>query len=79
MVGGGWVGEIKIQAKLSPAKAGVRAELGKNCNVARIVYIWCNDLRTGIIWTMKRLHKTNSKIATLYKIQRICVTLIYER
>ena len=28
-MGGGWVGEIKIKAKLSPAKAGVRAELGK--------------------------------------------------
>ena len=29
-VGGGCLGEIKIKAKLSPAKAGVRAELGKN-------------------------------------------------
>jgi hypothetical protein len=27
-VGGGWVGETKIKAKLSPAKAGAWAELG---------------------------------------------------
>ena len=31
VMGGGWVGgETKIKAKLSPAKAGAWAELGKN-------------------------------------------------
>ena len=32
----GWVGEIEIKAKLSPAEAGVWAELGNNFKVIKI-------------------------------------------
>ena len=42
--------------------------LKKKCNVAHIVCILCNVLRTGRMETMKRLYKIHSKIATLYKI-----------
>ena len=47
----------------------------EKCNVAHIVCIWCNILRPGRMGRMKRLYKIHSKIATLYKKHRVCVTL----
>ena len=51
----------------------------EKCNVTHSVCIWCNVLRTGRMGTLKRLNEIHSKIATLHKIHRICVTLTQER
>ena len=46
-MGGGWVGEIEIKAKLSPAKAGVWAELGnitRDIKKGNMKHPCCTDL-----------------------------------
>ena len=50
----------------------------ENCNIAHTVCIRCNLLRTGRFGKLKSLYKIHSKIAILYRIHRICVTLIQE-
>ena len=45
--------------------------------ICNVVYFQCICiLRRGRTGTMKRLYKIHSKIATLYKTHRICVTLL---
>ena len=46
----------------------------ERCIVAHVVCIWCNILRTSRMGTMKRLFKTHSKIATMFKTHSIFVT-----
>jgi hypothetical protein len=45
-VGGGW-GEIEIKAKLSPAEAGVWAELGKSIGVKKIKLVHNIPMNVG--------------------------------
>ena len=57
MVVGGWVvgwGEIEIKAKLSPAKAGAWAELGKNSMIDTASYcltLFSTSLKINIIFS----------------------------